>query len=341
MEHFEVLADCPHCHVEGAMLEVFDQQAPCCHLGVALESRCRFCGLHTEGRVRGPGDPPESVRRAMTEERCPRCATPLDEHSQRRCHHCGLEAFAQVTNPPIPLDTVADVEAALAHWAASDGFDSVEQMLEANFGSASVEDIHANIRAGRRVETSFDVLGYLFAHMGGSGAGGGMPAVEDALPRMGQNVAPEPDNEDWAVAPTARIQLPAGRRPHRRNRALALISVMAADGQIRDSERRFVEHILHEEGLDALRDEEIRVHRPHEVGPVGSIKDREALLEIMVELAHIDHERDETEIRLVRDYGRAWGVDPKRVDTWIAAHEVRSGSRLQRFLIKIRGLLVS
>ena len=40
---FELLADCPRCKVESALVEVYDPASVACHLGVPAEARCRVC----------------------------------------------------------------------------------------------------------------------------------------------------------------------------------------------------------------------------------------------------------------------------------------------------------
>ncbi len=338
MENFQVLADCAHCRVEGAVIEIFDQRAAACHMGVALESRCRMCGIETRGHVRGPGQLPERITKTMVEDRCPRCGGVLDRSNRHKCPHCHLEAFSEIIAPPKDLSTPQKVHDALERWASNENYGLVHEMLEASFGELTVEEIHQRLQRKERIETSFDVLGYLFAHMGG---GQTMQGVSEEPPALGHDGSVIEDEDDgWGFAPTARIQLPSQRRPHRRNRALALVSVMAADGQIRDEERAFVGRLLQQEGLEPLKDEELRLHRPHEVGPGGSLKDREALSEMMVEVAHIDNERDETEMRIIREFGRAWGVDPARIERWTQDHESRSGSRIQRFFVKLKALMV-
>ena len=343
MENFQVLADCPSCCVEGSVIEIYDQGIPCCHFGVALESRCRLCGLALVGVVEGEGELPTSARHPMTEERCPRCRESIDGPSRAAasCAHCGLRGRAVQSHPATSFETIGALSEALARWAAEESFESVEEMLEASFEGIGVEEMHARILNRERVETTFDVLGFLFAHMGGGGGTqtGLGKGGDDAKVVGGHGETPR--DEAWGFAPTARIQLPSGRAPHRRNRALALISVMAADGQIRPLERQFIERMLTDEGLDPLDDAEIRIHRPHEVGPVGSLKDREALLERMIDLAHIDGEKDETEMKVIREFGRAWGIDPARISVWERGHADMNTTRLGRFFIKLKALFLA
>ncbi len=352
-EHFEILADCPHCRVEGAVVEVYDHGEACCHFGVPVESRCRLCLRQTRGRARGPKDPETDdtgsqggavarVDHLMTEERCPSCKAPIDDGARQGlvCGACALSIAVEVVQEPLDLGSRAALASALFRWAQEEGYESAEEMLEVSFEGISLETFEDRIQKGERVETTFDVLGFLFAHMGGAGgAAGGQPSL--GQPRLTAGRIHGPAEEIWGSAPTARIQLPTGRMPHRRNRALALISVMAADGTTRPLERQFIDRMLAADDLDPLSDDEIKIRRPHEVGPVGPLKDREALVEAMLEVAHIDDERDETEIRLIRAFARHWGVDPARIDRWLKAHELRSSSRLTRALVKVKALFLA
>lgn len=342
-DHFQLLADCPCGLVEGGQVEFYDQREPCCHLGVPLEARCRLCGLATRGQVRGEGELPQKAPRDMIEERCPRCDNSLGEadRQERRCSTCGLEAFAQEIRPRGALDSQEALRRALDRWAIEEGCADARELLEVSFGELSLEQAFAQVQAGQKLETSFDVLGFLFSHVGGGGSVGGLQASEQEGQVQGQHPSPQDPEASWGYAPTSRIELPQHRAPHRRNRALALISVMAVDGEIRPGERAYIERYLAQEELAPLREEEIRVRRPHEVGPVGSLRDREALVEHMLALAHIDEEKDESEIRLIREFARHWGVDPARIDDWVEQHDLSHTSRPQRWLRKVRALLLA
>lgn len=334
---FQILSDCPHCLVESAVVELYDHHSPCSHLGIALESRCRFCGLETRGELDGHGEIPVHVSHKIVDERCPRCQAHLteEEHNHHRCPYCGLGAVSRILRSPSPLHTVEDVRARLDLWAREEGCHDAAELLDVSFDGQALEDITAKILRRERVETSFDVLGFLFSHIG-NGAANAQPTEGDApVPGVHHTRA----EEELAPAPTSRIELPGSRAPHRRNRIYPLISVMVVDGEVREAERSFIESMLREEGLEPLQHEEIRVHRPHEVGPVGSLIEREKLIQLMIQLAHIDLEKDESEMRMIRDFARHWGVDPARVDAWEAQEEDRSATGMRRFLMRLKALL--
>ncbi|MFN7147384.1 MAG: hypothetical protein ACK4YP_26690, partial [Myxococcota bacterium] len=91
--------------------------------------------------------------------------------------------------------------------------------------------------------------------------------------------------------------------PHDIARALA--SVMLADGRIRPAERRFLDQALARMGAPPLDDGDLRVWRPHELGPVP---DPKGLLQAMRLLALCDHEADGSERRVLEEFARAWHV---------------------------------
>jgi hypothetical protein len=282
--------------------------------------------------------------RALAEERCPSCDVELGEQdrAQRRCHRCGALASQEADRGREPIEEVGQFRAALDRWALEEGCRDGAELLETSFGGVSVEEAWARFSQGERLETTFDVLGFLFSNVGGgAGSLGGVQSVEEP-PVLGVHAkGKEDEGERWGYAPTSRIVLPTGRSPNRRNRALALASIMAVDGQIRAEERERVDRLLREEEQPPLKEEELRVYRPHEVGPVGPLSAREELIELMLDLACADGEKDESELRLIREYARHWGVDPLRIDTWLEQHEARTVSVFRRTLRKLKALMLA
>ncbi len=333
MRHFQVLAPCVHCHVEGAVVETFDEAEACCHLGVPAETHCRMCGRATRGSVA----PVCAVEHALVEERCPSCAAPITDQTRSsfRCS-CGLGAFAEVTASPRDLTDPEAVRDALTAWAHADSM-TLDELISTSFGEDSAEAIHAKIQAGEPVTTSFDVLGFLFSHL--SGGLSGMQAGHDAPPtQVSHDTATDALAEGpQGVSPTIRIVLPSTPTARRRNRILPLVSVMAADGRVLQAERRFVERVLKEEGLEPLEDHELRVHRPHEVGEVGSLEECEKLVGLMLQLAWIDKEGDSSELRVVRAFARSWGVSPSRLAELEHQHQPMGWSH---FVFKMKSILL-
>lgn len=77
-------------------------------------------------------------------------------------------------------------------------------------------------------------------------------------------------------------------------------------------ERAFVDDWLVEHGLPAILPSDLRLWRPDELGaPNPTLRD--ALVDALVHLAHLDAEPDDAEWRVVIAYGRAWGADEKRM----------------------------
>src|SRR5688572_27423810 len=170
------------------------------------------------------------------------------------CRMCArtLEHGAEV-RPAAPLARLADVQHALDRWAKAEGFATVDEFVACSFVLGTVPAVHTALILGEPVETSFDVMGFLFSHTGG------------ALPgRMDEPVTTE---KLVAAPPPARLD-PFGERPlHPRNELLALVAVAAADGAIVPAEETFLDDHARARGLDPLTRDEWRVHRPDEVGP--------------------------------------------------------------------------
>lgn len=277
---FSSLADCPACHVQGAVVETWDGETP-----VPATSRCRMCGRTLED---------------------------------------GVE-----TQPARNLARLADVDEALTAWAREEGCASAAELVQSSFVLADVGKVHAALILGEPVETSFDVMGYLFSHMGGGG-----PGVE------GDDV---PFVDAVLRGPDESLAIPGERGFDKRNELLALASVAAADGHVVPVERAFLDGIARQRGVEPLADDELRVFRPDEVGPVGALLERERILEKMIECAFLDAvtspldgvQVDDSEVRVIRAYARAWGVDPARMDRWLREWNDNKGSLLARTLRKI------
>lgn len=247
---------------------------------------CASCRV--QGAVVETWDPEHPTTAALTSE-CRMCARTLEHGTEVR--------------PATPLARIADVQHALDRWAKAEGFATVDEFVSSSFVLGSVPAVHTALILGEPVETSFDVMGFLFSHTGG------------ALPgRMDEPVTTE---KLVAAPPPSRLD-PLGERPlHPRNELLALASVAAADGAIVPAESTFLDDHARARGLDVLSPDELRVHRPDEVGPVGGLLDRERVLEHMVKCACCDGELDESEVKLLRAFARAWAVDPARVERWL------------------------
>lgn len=287
---FSSLADCPVCRVQGAVVETWD----------VVDA--------------GERDPDEDEPVA----------------SQSRCRMCGrtLENGVE-TQPARSLAQLRDVDEALDAWAKEEGCASGAELVQSSFVLADVGKVHAALILGEPIETSFDVMGYLFSHMGGGGPGvesDDMPFVDAVL-----------------RGPDEALTIPGERGLDPRNELLALASVAAADGKVVPVERAFLDAIAKARGVDRLSNDELRVFRADEVGPVGSLLDRERVLEKMIEVAFLDAissplegvQIDDSEVRVIRAYARAWGVDPQRVERWLREWHDNRGSFFSRALRRV------
>ena len=98
--------------------------------------------------------------------------------------------------------------------------------------------------------------------------------------------------------------------------ARSLSAVMLVDGQIRLEELQCVSEILKQFELPALVDDDVRSWRPEDL-PMP--RDPLVLLRLMIRMGGVDGALDQAEWRVIREFGRSWGV-PSQV---IAAQRKR------------------
>ncbi len=297
---WQVIGDCPHCNTAGSVLELMDAAHPGCHLGIPVESRCRMCGLtHTAE------DPPFVPRDGIGSNRCPSCRKPLSDAS-RDAHTCESCAFtvAVTTTDGLDLQDPEAIRAGLQRWADEEGV-SVEELCSGSLG-APVDTIVERYRSGESVESTADAIAFLFPGMSAGSA-------------LGANIDAPVAQPDTRSAP---------REPDPRAPARLLVSVMVADGRIRQGEQAFVNAFLEREGLQPLAPSDLRPWRPHEVGPIAGRELAERTVKAAVELMHLDGERDGSEARIVRTFARAWGVSDRDLAAWSQHHDRRYAPRL-------------
>lgn len=285
-----VLSACPSCRVEAALLELFDPEQ---RVGVALESACRLCGYRTElGEVRDPG---------------------------------------------ARFGSVFEVMAALDRWAEEEREEDVRSFTAHNFQGLTPEQVAERILAGQPVETGFDVIAWLFpgaAMAAGAGREEKPRAVPDRPP--GMRLVLEKGSEPGR--PPVPIQPPTPIIRHTRSAdpdalrppppvdplapARALVSVMMADGAAAPAERRAVERLLKAGGHPAIPEEAWRVYRPLEVGAPA---DPAQIVAGMRQVAMSDGVVDGSELRVIREYARAWQVpfDERAMPRGGAFEEIR------------------
>jgi len=320
---FEVRVDCPSCLVEGARVETWDIEVPACRLGIPQTVECKLCGQAGEGSI-------PTIASVAPGEGCPGCGATLDEamRSANRCPFCGTHALLATTKEATAFADVAALEHALALWARSEALDSAADIVEAYFVLSSVPLVFEALQRRERVETTFDVADYLFSS--GPSAGGATSGTP-ALIREADEEAPS----------TQRIPKPASvKRPFEpRDELLALASVAAADGEANVDDQMVLKRAATKRGVPPLDDHDVRVWRPNELEPPPTLDRREKVLEEMFQLAWADGQMDESEMRVIKDYARAWGIDSERLREWIELYSFADANWLERFLRRMGGFL--
>jgi len=314
-EPWQVLSTCPYCRVENSLIELMDPAHPAASLGRPVEQRCRLCGFQTRA-LDEPFPPPFPPQAG----RCPACKKPLPEQArsgQAVCPHCRYTPRLRETHAPGRLDHPSKVLAGLSRWAEEEGEQDVERFCQAHMGG-SAQHVADLIVRGERVPTSFDVVAWLFpSGPGGTSTPDDAPGsrsvlVVDRPPRPTE--APKVVQQSWDPRGAARL----------------LVSVMAADGEIRSGERRFIERFLRSEGLPELAEGEWRIWRTHEIDPPADVELRGRLLEACVHLMHLDRQRDGTEWKVVRAFAAAWGVADDDLDEWDRRYDERYATVMTR-----------
>lgn len=313
---FQVLSDCPDCKVDAAVVEFLD---PTVVEGVAVESWCRLCG--------------------------------------RR------EALGQLQYRGRRFESADTALAALTRWSVAEGEPDLELFCEANLGGLSSAEICGKLMTGERIHTSFDVVAFLFPGMAGGMASAAPPpplpagavpvsAAERAAfagpPGSGSGDAEVFSQEtlvdaiEEAHAGAQDTWLPADELEEHRDDAVAaaraLAAVMLADGVIRPGEERFLSAFLAKAGLPPAEKDDLRAWRPQDVPRPA---DPEPLVQAMIDLAHIDRERDGTEWRVVREFARYWGFPMVELERRGRLAERSTAPAMKRLWRSLRGLVLT
>ncbi len=213
-----------------------------------------------------------------------------------RCRLCGLRTeYGQTVQPGRSFGGVDEVIGALQVWSLGDGEPDVLLFTQVNMAGLTPAEVARRVLRGDRVETSFDVIAFLFPQ---AASGSGLQP-DDRKPeiRAVNAVAPMPSFPDVPEY-TQRAFEPL-------DVARALVSVMVADGVVRASEKAFLARMLQEFKAPALVEGDYRVWRPQEL---GIPEDPKRLFEVMRLMCLVDREVDGTEVRILQEYSRAWGV---------------------------------
>lgn len=305
-ELVQILAACPSCRVEAAVVELVEVSAVVevgtGDRGQVIEGRCRLCGRWERGGA--------------------------------------------VLDRGIPFRDAGQVHAALLRWARTEGEDDVHAFVASGFSGLSTDQVTAALLARRPVETSFDVIAWLFPGLAGAGGGGGkvdageLARAAEAGPRGGGVLArslPEARPQTQPMQPLP-PQASAPEVDERRLALQALAAVMLADGVIRPGERAFLEGFAHRAGLPGLDPALVRPWRPTDL-PLPQTP--EPILLAMVDLSFIDHERDGSEWRVVREFARHWGYPVDKLEALGERREEQVAPAMVRLWRSLRRLLVT
>ncbi|MFK7926906.1 MAG: hypothetical protein AB8H79_01865 [Myxococcota bacterium] len=323
---WQVLSTCPHCLVEAAVVQVMDPSHPVTHLGRPSEQACRLCGWATRAR-----DEPFHPKRPPGEGRCPNCQAHLSKAAREGngiCGNCSFTPRIRETRAPVRIRDPQIATEALKRWAEAEGDTSVESFCESNLG-ADLESIVAKLVARQPIETNFDVIAWLFPGGGGGSAANSAGAV--------QTTPKTRDTDSIRRSPGPRKK--AKRVSDPRVPARVLISVMAADGELRPGERQFIDRYLASQGLPNLDTDDLRIWRPHELTAPPNPDEVRMLMEACVHLVHLDRERDGTEWKVVRAFANAWGVSDEDLDRWDREYDHRYSTVMTRLWRTLSGLV--
>ena len=266
-----------------------------------------------------------------------------------QCGQCGIVARAEETRPGDRFRRAGDLERALGCWAREEGHDSADDFVASSFLDGDTGRIYERIRDGERVETNFDVLAFLFPELAlassiplePSAAAEPAPSspaasLEAPSSRPRGSPASEPVRPAPDESPVASVSPPATASPADEIRCepwapmLPLVSVMVADGRVHPAEEAFLQRILTANQCPPVPAAFVRVHRPDSVPVPPDPRARERMIEAMIHLVHVDRLRDGTEIRVVEEYARAWGIAAARVTHWDDLYRRRYATGLRR-----------
>lgn len=251
---------------------------------------------------------------------------------EARCRVCGyFSELGTVHRDGQRFASANAAKAALRAWALEEGEHDLVVFCEGSLGGLTVEEACQRLIRREPIQTSFDVIAFLFPGMGGGG-GGGMGTVE-----------PPPDALPEAASPRVAHAAPSrsvAADPWESERVLAraLAAVMMADGEARPAEQRFIAAQLAEAGAAPLEDSELRSWRP---GDLGWPKAPGPIIAAMARLAHADGQRDKSEWRVVREYARHWGHPLRELEALGDALALEIETPLQRLWRLARGLVVT
>ncbi|MBM74454.1 MAG: hypothetical protein CMK59_03565 [Proteobacteria bacterium] len=264
----------------------------------------------------------------QTLEECPNClieavlvetynpALSSEAPISRCCPFCDFhEENGNLLNQGKQWSSVEDAADSIKKWALSEGEHNPEQFCQYNLGGISLQETAQRLHLKQPISSSFDLLQYLF-----SGMFHAPMSAPDIHIGSSQDSKPLTKNTRSSSSSFSKNQdIPIAAR--------ALASVMLADGQVLDIERRVLDNYLSHSGASPLKDSDIQSWLPIDL-PIP--KNPEQLLNAMMEVAFADEELDETEWRLIREYARHWSCDLKSLEAERKKRELPKQSKRTR-----------
>jgi hypothetical protein len=244
----------------------------------------------------------------------------------RVCPACRTEATLVETRAADRFSSASELDAALGRWAREEGLRSAQDLIDTYFALPNAGEIFGALARREKVETTFDVADYLFS----GGAAGGAATAGPAIMREEEESAPRTDR-----VPRTSLMPVGGPREE----LLALASVAAADGEASQDDLAVLSRAATKRGISPVPLEDVRVWRPNEIAPPPTLPDRERVLEEMFQMGWSDGQMDESELRVIRDFSRAWGIDPERLRQWTELYSFGDSNFVERWFRRI-GLFI-
>jgi hypothetical protein len=212
--------------------------------------------------------------------------------------------------------------AALESWARVEGLRDAQELVDVYFVLTNVDAVLDAHGRGEPVETTFDVADYLFS--GGAGGTGGEAAVmraeDEEKPPNTMRIPPPPSIQRYGTA---------------YDELLAIAAVAAADGEAGEDDLGFLERAAEKRQIPPLASDVIHVRRPTEIDPPPTLDARERVLEEMFQMAMSDGQMDESEMRVIRGFSMAWGIDPERLREWTELYSFGDLGKFERWFRRI------
>ena len=216
---------------------------------------------------------------------------------------CSFCQYSPSKNKGIDFVHEEQIKSHLQSWVEKEGGKDVQHFCEMNFYGLSQQEVIERLLNKQPIESSFDVLEYLFPGFGG----GGISVTTDEEEDLWEE--PLLTEEAYSYVPDSSIPV----------EARALAAVMLADGDWREEEEQLINQILQKQGLSHIQEEDKYGWMPVDL-PIPN--DPDGLILSMMDVAFVDEELDESEWRVIKEFARYWGCDRKTI---LAERERRIG----------------